>query len=110
VADTLLASDGHTDRELRKQVWLFVTAIIEGEDGGDSLPETLRAYLQKLAKHAYKISDDDIAALRNDGYSEDMIFELTASATLAVGFAQMDRGLAVLAAAKSAADRSKGDS
>jgi hypothetical protein len=42
VADTLLTSKGHTTPELRAQVWAFVTAIIRGEEGGDSLPEHLR--------------------------------------------------------------------
>jgi hypothetical protein len=100
VADTLLNSKGHTECELRARVWAFVTAIIAGEDGEDSsVPEPLRAYLRKLAKQAYRISDDDIAALRRH-YSEDMIFELTTTAALAAGFAQMDRGLAVLDASK----------
>lgn len=109
VADTLLASDGHTDRELRARVWAFVTAMINAQDGGDSVPENLRPYLRKLAKHAYKISDEDIAALRDAGYSEDMIFELTAAAALAAGLAQMDRGLAVLAAATTPNAASKGN-
>jgi hypothetical protein len=99
VADTLLESAGHTDLELRRNASAFVTAIMNGGDGGDSVPENLRPYLRKLARHAYRITDDDIAALRTAGYSEDMIFELTASAALAAGLAQMDRGLAALAAA-----------
>lgn len=99
VADTLLESAGHTDLELRRNAVAFVTAMLNRGDGGDSVPENLRPYLRKLAKHAYRITDDDIAALRTAGYSEDMIFELTASAALAAGLAQMDRGLAALAAA-----------
>jgi alkylhydroperoxidase family enzyme len=99
VADAILGSAGHTERELRRNAGAFVSAIVNGGDGGDAVPENLRPYLRKLAKHAYRITDDDIAALRSEGYSEDMIFELTASAALAVGLAQMDRGLAALAAA-----------
>jgi len=107
VADTLLDSAGRTERELRRNVGAFVTAIMSGGDGGDSVPENLRPYLRKLAKHAYRITDDDVAALRTEGYSEDMIFELTASAALAAGLAQMDRGLAALTAAGPSKNRRK---
>lgn len=112
VADALLNRPGHTQPTLRKQVWAFMTALInlhargpglnEAKAGDDAVPANLRPYLHKLAKHAYRISDEDIDALRRDGYSEDMIFELTASAALAAGLAQMDRGLALLAAAGNA--------
>lgn len=44
------------------------------------------AYLEKVRAHAYKITDEDIAALRAQGLSEDAIFELTIAA--AVGVAQ----------------------
>jgi hypothetical protein len=101
VADTLLNSKGHTECDLRAQVFSFVTALVTGGDGEESsVPEPLRPYLRKLAKQAYRISDDDIAALRRDGYTEDMIFELTTTAALAAGLAQMDRGLAVLESSK----------
>jgi len=111
VADAIFGSDGHTDRALRRDVGAFVTAIVNGRDVGEAapaVPEKLRPYLQKLAKHAYQVTDDDLAALRSDGYSEDMIFEITTSAALAAALAQMDRGLAALAAASSDDDPPKG--
>ncbi len=110
LSDTLLRSDGHTEVALRQQVTEFVTAIMNGHEAGDTIPESLQAYLRKLAKHAYRITDEDVAALRSDGYSEDMIFELTTTGALAAALAQMDRGLAALAASETFQTPSTGDS
>jgi len=44
------------------------------------------AYLEKVRAHAYKITDEDVAALRKAGMDEETIFELTIAA--AVGVAQ----------------------
>jgi hypothetical protein len=40
------------------------------------LAEPLTTLIDKVAKHAYKFSDGDIAAARAAGLSEDQIFEL----------------------------------
>lgn len=117
MADTLRDCEGHSPPELRARAGAFVKGALEGADGGDAVPENLRAYLRKLAKYAYRITDEDVAALRSAGYCEDQIFELTAAGALAAGLAQMDRGLAALAAAGPAApaanpakDPDRGDS
>jgi alkylhydroperoxidase family enzyme len=60
------------------------------------IPADLASYLNKVALHAYKTTDEDIAALRQVGYSEDAIFEITLSAALAAGLARLERGLAIL--------------
>lgn len=51
---------------------------------------------RKVARHAYTVTDGDIAALREAGYSEDAIFEITLSAAVGAGLARLERGLAVL--------------
>ena len=38
------------------------------------LTEPLRTLIEKIAKHAYKVTDDDIAAVLASGLSEDQIF------------------------------------
>jgi len=50
--------------------------------GGRAIPAHLVAYAEKVRRYAYRVTDDDIAALKAAGYSEDQIFE----ATLAVAF------------------------
>jgi alkylhydroperoxidase family enzyme len=49
------------------------------------LPPRAAAYVEKVARHAYKVTDEDMEALRQAGYSEDQIYELTVSAALGAG-------------------------
>lgn len=65
-------------------------------DSVDELPEALRAFVDTVARHAYRITDEDVAALRRAGYGEDAIFELTASAAVGAGCGRLERGLAAL--------------
>ena len=62
----------------------------------DLVPEVLRAYVDKLARHAYKITEEDLASLQRAGYSEDAIFELSIAAAVGVGAVRLERGLAAL--------------
>jgi hypothetical protein len=62
----------------------------------DSIPPELISYVKKVALYAYKTTDEDIEALRNAGYSEDAIFEITISAALGAGMARLERGLGAL--------------
>jgi len=65
-----------------------------------ALPAEIAGYVEKVTLHAYRITDDDIAALKAAGYSEDAILEITYSAALGAGIARMDAGLAALHAHK----------
>lgn len=65
-----------------------------GEDG--PLPEELPPYLVKLARHAYRITAEDIARLRAAGLSDGAIFELTVAGAVGAGLARLERGLALL--------------
>ena len=80
-------SAGHTSSELRRAV---------GDQRLQDVPETLRDYVAKVAKYAYKVTDDDVAALKAAGYSEDQIFEITASAAVGTALARLDRGMAAV--------------
>jgi hypothetical protein len=55
-----------------------------------------RPAYEKVARHAYRITDEDVGALRSNGYSEDAIFEVTLAAAIGAGLARMERGLAAL--------------
>lgn len=96
LVDALLDGPGDAAPALRRAV--------EGraaEAGGRAapsgeLPAALVAYVDKVARNAYKVTDEDIAALRQAGYSQDAIFEITLSAALGAGMARLERGLAAL--------------
>jgi alkylhydroperoxidase family enzyme len=49
-----------------------------------------------VRSNAYKVTDEDIQALRDAGYSEDVIFEQTVSVAVAAGLERLKAGLEVL--------------
>jgi alkylhydroperoxidase family enzyme len=59
-------------------------------------PPEFAAYLDKVRNRAYKVTDADIQALKDAGYSDDEIFEQTVSAAVAAGLHRLDKGLACL--------------
>jgi hypothetical protein len=70
------------------------------------LPEALNDYVSKVAVHADKVADGDVAQLKAAGYSEDAIFEITLCAALGAGLARMERGLALLKGGDDASENS----
>jgi alkylhydroperoxidase family enzyme len=61
----------------------------------EPLPE-LAAYLDKVRRNAYKVTDHDLQALKDAGYSEDVIFEQTVSVAVAAGLLRLEAGLEAL--------------
>ncbi len=56
----------------------------------EDLPEAVRGYVAKVHDHAYKVTDDDVAALLAAGYGEDEVFELTAAAAVGAGLMRLE--------------------
>ena len=59
-------------------------------------PPEFGAYLEKVRLRAFEVTDGDVNALKNAGFSEDKIFEHTVSAAVAAGLARLEAGLAAL--------------
>ena len=59
-------------------------------------PPEFPAYLEKVRGEAYKVTDADVQALKDAGYSDDEIFEQTVSAAVAAGLQRLEAGLATL--------------
>jgi len=59
-------------------------------------PPAFEAYLEKVRLHAYRVTDADVQALKDAGYSEDEIFEQTVSTAVAAGLARLEAGLDAL--------------
>ncbi|HZS39201.1 MAG TPA: hypothetical protein VFF06_20360 [Polyangia bacterium] len=87
--DAALDSPGELDPALRRAA----------ADCGN-LPQPLAAFVEKVRRHAYQITDDDVAALKAAGYSDDQIFEATVSAAVGASLFRLERGLAALAGEK----------
>jgi alkylhydroperoxidase family enzyme len=48
------------------------------------------AYLDKVRTGAYRVTDEDVQALKDAGLSEDEIFEQTVAAAIAEGLRRLD--------------------
>ena len=59
----------------------------------------LAALVEKVATHPHRVTDDDVAAVRAAGLSEDQIYELVVCAAVGQATRQLESGLAALAAA-----------
>jgi len=59
-------------------------------------PPEFAAYLDKVRRNAYKVTDQDIQALKDAGYSEDVIFEQTVSVAVGAGLVRLEAALKVL--------------
>src|SRR5262245_24229635 len=88
--EAVLRGPGATSPALRQRV-----------AGNRDVPEVLAPLLEKVRVHAYKVTDEDIAALKGK-YTDDELFEIIVSC--AVGEAERRMG-AVLAALRARRDR-----
>ena len=101
LVDSVLATLGETASELRHAV-LGRAARLGGrrDPGGsqapDGVPAALAGYVDKVALHAYKVADEDLAALQRAGHSDDVLFEVTVSAALGAALGRLERGLSAL--------------
>jgi hypothetical protein len=96
--------------DIRQARAALVARILEG-DGATShaqrrgafdvadLSDPLTALIQKVARCAYDVTDDDVAAVRGSGLGEDQIFELVVCAAVGEATRQYETALAALEAA-----------
>jgi alkylhydroperoxidase family enzyme len=63
---------------------------------GREAPPELGPYLDKVRRHAYRVTDEDVRALKDAGISEDVVFEQTVSAAVAAGLERLEAALEVL--------------
>ena len=85
--ETVLDGPGHLPSGVRK--------AIAGETTGE-IPPVLLPYLDKVAHHAYTVTDEDIEALKRAGLGEDQIFEATVAAALGAALERLRAGLAAV--------------
>ena len=101
VREAVLGGDGATAASIRAAAEAKA-ARFGGRPGqpdaaaAEPLPEPVGAFVEKVALHAYRVTDGDVEALRSAGHSEDAVFELVVSAALGAGCGRLERGLAAL--------------
>jgi hypothetical protein len=69
------------------------------------LGEPVRTLIDKVAHHAYRVTDEDVAAIHAAGRTEDQIFEIVVCAAIGQASRQYTNALAALASATEAGER-----
>ena len=80
----IVDGDGRAEQNLRRSAF-------EGRG-----PEGANALVDKVTKHAYRVTDEDIAAAKAAGFTEDQIFELVVCAAIGQANRQIENALAAL--------------
>jgi hypothetical protein len=93
LVDAVLKTPGQTPEALRRAV-LDHAQETPGAKG--NLPAPLTHYVDTVARHAYKVTDADVAALQRAGQSDDSLFEITVAAAVGAALHRLDRGMAAL--------------
>ena len=77
----LLDGPGHVDQSVRQ-------AAFRGDV--EHLPAEVAGLVDKIRRHAYKVTDDDIAAAHAAGWSDSRLFELTVATAAGAGLHRRD--------------------
>ena len=93
LVDRVLNGEGRASREQRAQAF---------SDAG--VPAPLRALISKVATRPAQVTDEDFAAAKAAGFSEDQVFELVIAAAVGQSARLYEAGLAALAEATGAGE------
>jgi alkylhydroperoxidase family enzyme len=96
VLDAFLSSACATPLDLRRAVLARAQALSCGACELPKVPSAIAPWVDKVTLAAQTATDDDVAALVGDGYSEDAILEITEAAALGASLARLDAGLAAI--------------
>jgi hypothetical protein len=97
---SVLGPSGHTGTELRRAALARAARLAGCRDAlgwsSGGVPPSLGGYVDKVARHAYQVSDEDVAALQRAGSADDAIFEITVAAAVGAALGRLERGLSAL--------------
>lgn len=91
-----IVTPGETPSELREAIEQQAAAISSATAETKDVPPEVATFVAKVARNAYKVTDEDIVVLQQLGYTEDGIFEMTVNAAIGAGMARLQQALAVL--------------
>jgi len=86
----VLKTPGDTPEAVRR------AALDHAGGARDGVPPALTQYVDTVARHAYRVSDADVAALQSAGFSDDSIFEITVATAVGAALHRLERGMAAL--------------
>ena len=93
--------------DVRRAQKALVRRILEGDGNASQsdrraafnntrLAEPLGTLVDKVAKHAYRVTDEDITAAKVSGLSEDQVFEILVCAAIGQATRQYETAFAAL--------------
>lgn len=94
--ESVFNGSGETAPELRQILRKKIKAEVESGSSEPCSQPALNEYSEKIARNSYKIVDQDIEKLKEAGFSEEEIYELTIATAWAAGVARFERGLDLL--------------
>lgn len=93
--DPLAADREEHERRVLEGAGHAAPALRRAAARRDALPDDLASLVEKVHRHAYKVTDEDIAALRQS-YSDDELFEVIVSAAVGASLERRGAGLKAL--------------
>ena len=97
LGDAILRTPGDLGLDVRAAIEARAAELAgQTPSAATAVPPNLAPYVDKVARHAYKVVDADVERLKGAGYSEDAIFEATLAAALGAARGRLERGLAAL--------------
>jgi alkylhydroperoxidase family enzyme len=91
--DAVLCTPGATDESLRRAV---LERAMETPGATAAVASELTQYVDRVARHAYRVTDAEVRALQAAGQSDDSLFEITVAAAVGAAMHRLERGMAAL--------------
>jgi hypothetical protein len=98
VVQSVLGSDGATDAVVRLTALQHGGAVVTGDGNDDALSELGAAaeIVDKVARHAYRITDEDVDAARAGGWSDHELFDVVVATAVGAGVTRRTLGRAAV--------------
>src|SRR5712691_11206029 len=97
----VLTSPGDSELAVRRAA--FDAGAHPDRPAAAELPAALAPLVEKVARHAYRITDREVHSLADAGWSEDALLEVILAAAAGAGVACLERGLVIVRMAMEAA-------
>jgi alkylhydroperoxidase family enzyme len=95
LTEAVLGPNGHAPIEKRRAAFAFgeQAATDDAAEPPPALEEREAALAAKVARHAYRITDEDVDELKQQGTAEEELFDLIVSTAVGAGRGRRKAGL-----------------
>ena len=94
----VLNGHGRTPADLRRAVTARAAALAAGsaDRAALKLPTDVAGLVDTAALHAYRVTDQDLQALKSAGYTDDQLFEIAIAVAVGAALGRLEIGLKAL--------------